>query len=113
MRPEYIDAVNAVRQGYSLWLPFLPALLIWYAAIRWKRGFLLFFIAWAGSWLLLVNHSNAIQSAKERYKQTAEELTDWSSDTWNSFAPITAVPYTLVYCLGNAALAYTIIGTEG
>jgi len=110
MRPEYITAVDAVRQGYGLWLPLLPALLIWYAAIRWKRGFLLFFVAWASCWFLLVNHSNAIQSAKERYAQTAEEWSDWSSDTWNSFAPVTAIPYTLVYCLANAAIAYAIFG---
>ena len=110
MRPEYIDAVDAVRNGNSLWLPFLPAILIWYATIRWKHGVIMFFIAWGCSWFLLVQHSNAIQAAKDTQKQTEEEFEDWSSDTWNTFASVTAVPYSLIYCLLHAAVACTVIG---
>jgi hypothetical protein len=41
---------------------------------------------------------------------TDAELDDWASDTWHSFAPITAVPVSVVYCALNLALAAFVRG---
>lgn len=56
-------------------------------------------------------HGNRIQGAKERQMQTDAEMEDWSSDTWHSFAPITAMPVALVYCSLNLLGAGVVRGT--
>jgi len=55
-----------------------------------------------------VSHAGRIQSAKEVNMQTEEEQRDWSSDTWRIFAPISAIPWSLVYCTINLATAWLI-----
>lgn len=113
MRPEYVDAVDAVRWGWSLWVVFvIPAGLIWLSAL-WPKGSCLisasgFAVAVVACWILLVFHSNHIQATKERLRVTEAEQRDWASDTWNTFAGVTAVPYSLIYCSLNALLAYGV-----
>lgn len=115
MRPEYIEAVNAVRTGWSYWIIWiLPACLIWLPMLirpfrphRYRiaivcGGFVL------ANYLFLhcvTSHAQRIQSAKHANMQTEEERRDWSSDTWRVFAPIAAIPWSLAYCTINLAAA--------
>jgi hypothetical protein len=113
MRPEYIDAVNAVRWGWSLWAVFVvPATLLWTTAFFRRRLLAVraasFFAACFLFWAIVIFHVNHIQNTKYNHMQTVAEEEDWSRDTWKVFAPITAIPYAIVYCTINAALAYLV-----
>lgn len=55
-------------------------------------------------------HSNHIQSTKVRLAQTAAESADVTSDTWNVFAGVTAIPCSVIYCLVHACVAYPVLG---
>ena len=118
MRPEYTQAVDAVRWGWSLWLVFLlPAGILWGAtfwrpiAMRANRlavgcGALLFAVG--VFWFLVLWHGERIQWTKERNMETDAEQRDWTSDTWHQFAPITAIPAAVIYCVINLAVAQSI-----
>lgn len=113
MRQEYVDAVNAVRWGWSLWaIAVVPALLIWGTAFvrrrRWGVRAACFVVACVLFWGLAVFHANHIQYAKHANMWTVAEQMDWTSDTWRVFAPITAIPWALAFCLINAVVAYPI-----
>lgn len=114
MRPEYVEAVDSVRWGWSFWLMVVvPAGLIWLSALQAKEGCFFsaagFGAALVACWFLMVFHTNHIQATKERLMVTEAEGDDFASDTWNTFAPFTAVPYSIVYCSLNALLAYGVI----
>jgi hypothetical protein len=115
MRPEYEQAVNAVRWGWSLWIVFaIPSAIIWgasFSSLIWtqKRSFGIgcatFAIACFVFWLATILHGGHIQDTKKRLMQTEEERRDWSTDTWRVMAPFTAVPVAVVYCALNSAVA--------
>ena len=123
MRPEYIDAVDAVRFGWSLWLTLLlPAAIIWYAVLARPFpkvedraaigcggvavGCILF-------WSLFLVHVERVQSAKEFHMQTETEQRDFGADVGVTFAPATAILAAAIYCMINlvaANLMYAIVG---
>lgn len=122
MRPEYVEAVDAVRFGGFLWLIFLlPAAIIWYAVLtrsvpnvggRVVLGYSGFPLACIVFWGLAAFHVNHIQSTKLSHAITDAEFIDYSSDTWATFAPVTVIPVALVFCMVNlifANLALAII----
>ena len=115
MSPEYVDAVDAVRWGWSFCIVFaLPALLIWSTTLfrflptverRFFIGCVVFGVACFSCWFLVVFHANHIQSAKKRNMKNDEEMRDFTSDTWKVFAPVTAIPFAVLYCGINQAAA--------
>jgi hypothetical protein len=115
MRPEYIEAVNAVRTGWSFWIIWiLPACVIWFSMlVRPLRPHCYGIVIICGAfvlaiflfWYFAVSHAERIQSAKEANMQTEAERQDWASDTWRVFAPLFAIPYSLVYCTINLITA--------
>lgn len=115
MRPEYIEAVNAVRTGWSFWIIWiLPACVIWLSMLlrpfrphRYRIIILCgtFILANILFWYYAVSHTERIQSAKYANMQTEAEKQDWSADTWRVFAPIIAIPWSLAYCTINLAAA--------
>jgi hypothetical protein len=113
VRSEYVDAVNAVRWGWSLWLALLaPAVLIWSHALSRRRSCAAsisrFLVAVIAFYELGVIHSNRIQTAKLAYMQTDAEQQDWGTDTWHVYAPVFLVPYGLVYCSLHTSAAFGV-----
>jgi NADH:ubiquinone oxidoreductase subunit 5 (subunit L)/multisubunit Na+/H+ antiporter MnhA subunit len=121
MRPEYIEAIDAVRWGWSLRICFaVPTLIIWLGFLfsnptSSKRQIVIqlgvFLVACLSQWALIVFHANHIQSTKYHWMQTPEEEADWSSDTWRVFAPITSIPFVIVYCTANLVAAGSLRAT--
>lgn len=115
MRPEYIDAVNAVRTGWSFWIIWiLPACVIWFSMLlrpfrphRYRVMIICgaFVLASFLFWYCYASYAERIQSAKEANMQTEAERQDWTADTWRVFAPISAIPWSLAYCTINLAVA--------
>ena len=108
MRPEYVEAVNAVRWGFTLWIVFIvPTLLIGglfvvtpisRAQPQWTHLLVIFAAAVFTSWLLTLLHVEYLQATKFANAQTTAEQEDWASDTWRVFAPVTSIPYTVGFC---------------
>ncbi len=113
MRPEYIEAVDAVRWGWSFWATFgLPLLIIWSTVLfrpvpplpkrhiiiasGFSAGCILF-------WVLTLTHLELVQHAKSVHMQTNEERRDFSGD--NPFAPLAAIPVSGIYCFINLVAA--------
>jgi hypothetical protein len=113
MRPEYIEAVDAVRWGWSLWATFLvPTAIIWFGTIRCRQGssrWLFYLAAVVAFWAFGVFHANSLQHAKFANMQTDAESDDWSADTWKVFAPISAAVYAAVYCALNVVAAMLVV----
>ena len=115
MRPEYIEAVKAVGNGWSFWIIFiLPAPIIWFTMLirpfRPLRFRVLlvcigFLLACFVFWYCASSHAFRIQAAKEANMQTEEEKDDVSRDTWRVFAPIFAIPRAFIYCTINLIAA--------
>ena len=115
MRPEYIEAVDAVSTGWSYWLVFiLPACVIWFSMLfrpfrSYRYQALLVCAAFAFACILFLVgvcfHGDRIQSAKKANMQTASEKLDWTGDTGRVFAPIIAIPQSFVYCIVNLVSA--------
>lgn len=115
MRPEYIEAVNAVCNGCSHWIIYiLPTCLIWFSMLfrpfrpyrhRIALVFGVFVLSCFLYWYCVIFHANHIQAAKQANMQTQEEIQDWTADTWRVFAPIFAIPASLKYCTINLAAA--------
>jgi len=118
MRPEYVQAVDAVRNGWSFWIIWiLPACVIWISMLfrpfrrhRYRIAIVLgaFVLANFLFWYCTVSHAERIQLAKRANMQTAAEQNDWTSDTWRVFAPIFAIQPALAYCTINLAAAWLI-----
>jgi hypothetical protein len=115
MRNEYIEAVNAVRGGWTYWIIFvLPACLIWLTMLlrpfrphRYLKTiltltFLLACYIYADRTIYYVER---IQHTKEANMKTEAEIQDWSSDTWRVFAKLTAMPIALFFCTCNLIAA--------
>lgn len=121
MRPEYIEAIDAVRWGWSLRICFaVPTLIIWLGILFSnptlnKRQIVIqlgvFLFACLSQWALIVFHANHIQSTKYQWMQTPEEEADWASDLWNVLAPFTSIPIVIVYCTANLVAAGFLRGT--
>lgn len=113
--PEYIDAVDAVRWGWTLWIAYLfPAGIVRGAILahpfpavknRFAVGSGAFALACCLLWFLVIMHGNGIQSTKELNMTMDAEVNDWASDTWHSFAPFTVIPASVIYCSVNLAVA--------
>jgi len=111
MRPEYIEAVDAVRTGWSSWIVWiLPVCVVWASVLfrpfrAYRRQKLLVFGAFIlANYLYLEGvclHANRIQSAKKQNMQTQAERKDWSSDTWRVFGPIFAIGPSVGWCTLN------------
>jgi hypothetical protein len=120
LRPEYVDAVDAVRLGWTLWLTLiLPAAIIWTTVLarpltssnrRAAIGCGAFALACFLFWILTITHGNRIQSTKELHMETDAEMDDWASDTWHSLAPFTAVPISVIYCTVHMVGAFIVQG---
>jgi len=118
LRPEYIEAIDAVRWGWSFWIAFwLPAAIIWLATFsrpipeaenRVAVGCGFFALACFLCWIFIVMHGNLIQSAKERHMETQAEMDDFTTDTWHLNASVTAVPIAVIYCGLNLAFAAVV-----
>jgi hypothetical protein len=115
MRPEYIEAVDAVSTGWSYWLVFiLPACVIWFSMLfrpfrSYRYQKLLVCSVFVLACILYVVgvcfHVNRIQAAKAENMQTESEQQDWWGDTGRVFAPIIAIPHSFVYCIVNLVSA--------
>jgi hypothetical protein len=119
MRPEYIEAVEAVRGGWAYWLIYiLPAFVIWssmfltmlFRSLRPLRCQILiicgaFILA---CYLYLECHKfyiNRIWDTKEANMQTEEERLDWSGDVGRVFTLAFAPWTSFCYCTINLILA--------
>jgi hypothetical protein len=113
MRSEYIEAVDAVRWGWSLWVTFLvPAAIVWIGAIYCRRPssrWLCYLAAVIAFWAFAVFHANHLQQAKEVNAEADAEWADWSSDVWKVFAPISSAVYAVVYCALHVFAAILVI----
>jgi hypothetical protein len=99
MRPEYEQAVDAVRGGWSYWLIFVvPAILIWFSVIRGRARLKFFIGAWILGGSLWIFHVERLQGTKERLMQTDAEIEDWNSDTGLALGKAYMLPYMLGYC---------------
>lgn len=114
MRPEYIDTLNSVRWGPSLWLVFVvPAVIIWYATFKKSHWLRFYVISVTVCWLLCVVQAYRVQSTKERHAVTAAEMQDMTADTWFLFAPFSALLGSIVYITLQATLAYSTLAVAG
>ena len=109
MRPEYLDAVDAVRWGWSYWLALaVPAGLIWFSAYRQRAGCILFVAACLVGWCLSFYHIEHLWDTKGQLAQTEAEREDFTSDVSRVFAPVNLVPYVLRYCCLHAAVSQVV-----
>lgn len=127
MRPEYIEAVEAARWGWSYWLmTIVPPAMIWLSAVVWflpqhmecgvglgkfSVPFIIsatFVHALVLSWALILFWVNYVEWVKGRLAQTPDEWMDWSADTHVVFAPVTAVFYAIYACVPHAVAAHAI-----
>jgi uncharacterized membrane protein YozB (DUF420 family) len=109
VRLEYVDAVNAVRNGVTQRLIFIPSILIWIAVVRGRHLFILIAITFATTWWLCCVHARHVQSAKERYAVTEIEIKDRDFDVAYRYAPISALIYTTLLCGTNVSVSVVAV----